>query len=143
MKASPLVQQIIKTPQLLHQHAALMEKLPPGKSIELVPQLVQAFHEHKLWPKDAACIIAVCRPTDEQLLDLLKDDGERCQKLGLHILARLIGNEDFKQRPHHALAHEALRLLQTEAVRPKRKQLKPLKDWAEAHVTEIDRISPP
>jgi len=132
MNASQLVQQISENPQLLKQQAVLLKKLSPAETIALVPELVQAFKDHKLWPKDAADIIAACRPTDEQLLDLLNDDGEPCQKLGLHILALLIGNQDFVQGTHKALAYEALQLLQREVFRPKLKHLKSLKDWTKS-----------
>ncbi|WDI41402.1 hypothetical protein [Bremerella sp. P1] len=135
MNASQLVQQIIDSGQL-EKHVALIEELAPAEANALVPHLVQAFDEYKLWPKDAACIISVCRPTDEQLLDLLQQDCERSQKLGLHIVAMLIDNESFQQGSHKALAQEVFKLLRAESFRPKRKDLKELQTWAESNAVE-------
>lgn len=143
MNASELVQQVIEHPQLPRQHLALVEKLPPDEAMALVPKLVQAFHDYKLWPKDAAGIIAACRPTDAQLLVILSCDDERTQKLGMHVVANLIGNNDFAQRNHAKLAHKVVCLSQSESFRPKRKGMRELLKWAKKIIAEsepADRI---
>lgn len=138
MNASQLVQSVIDQPEFLSQSVLLIEKMTPQDANALVPHLVQAFHAYQLWPQDAACLIAACHPTDDQLLEILQDDRERCQKLGLHVLAQLMDTSQFQQQPHAPLAQVVLSLLQTEAFRPKRKHLRSLEAWAKASATSAD-----
>ncbi|PQO25019.1 hypothetical protein C5Y96_26300 [Blastopirellula marina] len=133
MNASQLVQSVIEAPQFLSQQVLLIEKLAIQDATALVSHLVQAFHAYQLWPQDAACLIAACRPTDEQLLQLLKDERERCQKLGLHILAQLIDAYHFQQQAHTDLAIVVLSLLRTEVFWPRRKYMRSLEAWAKSH----------
>lgn len=143
MDVNQFVEEVIGHPQLLSQHIALIENLPRDQANTLVPKLVQGFHDHKLWPKDAAGMIAACGPTDEQLLVLLSEQGESFQKLGLHVVALLIGNQDFAQDSHSALARCVIRLLQTEAFRPKKGDLRELWLWAEYNSYQVDQTNRP
>ncbi|MBA2113690.1 hypothetical protein [Bremerella alba] len=135
MNASQLVQQIIEDPMFL-------KTLSPDEGTALVPSFVQAFNEHKLWPQDAASVIAECSPTDEQLLGLLQSNCERSQKLGLHIISQLIETENDKLRVRTILAQEVLRLLQTDSFRPKRKGMRGLWGWAESSSIGMDIKKP-
>ncbi|MEW4561948.1 hypothetical protein AB1K70_05440 [Bremerella sp. JC770] len=127
MHTHPLVQQVIENPPLC-------EKLSRNDALALVPLLVEEFHQRRLWPKDAAALIAACLPTDEQLTRLLKSDSERVQSLGLHVLELLINSNKLEQGSSATLALEVLRLLQTQAMRPKHKHLGRLTTWAESQV---------
>lgn len=137
MNASELLQRVIENQKMFGQFVQLTKELPPDEAVQLVPQIVTAFNEHKLWPQDAASFIAACHPTDDQLLDLLQSGHERTQKLGLHIIAKLIENDQFERRSHTVLAQVILKVLTSEAFRQKRKNLKPLKDWAVANTAEL------
>lgn len=121
----------------------VIERLTPDESSALVHQFIQAFNENQLWPQDAACVIADCRPTDEQLLTLLQDNRVRCQKLGLHILAQLIGTINFDQQTHKTVAQAVLRLLRTEIFRPKLKDLAELKLWSESNTVGLNETNRP
>lgn len=141
MNADQLAAEIIQRAGRSHLNIVNLEKLSTEEAVVLVPSFVRAFKEHRLWPKDAAVIIAACRPTDHQLLEMLQDYREPCQKLGLHILALRIESEEFQSTRHLVLAKEVLWLLGSQAFRAKQKDLQRLKDWADSDLTEAEEPS--
>ncbi len=141
MNADQLAAEIIESTRRSRPDVTSLERLSTEEAGVLVPIFVAAFKERGLWPKDAAMVIAACRPTDDQLLELLRNDREPCQKLGLHVLALRMESKEFRSIRHPVLADEVLRLLQSDTFRPKQKDLRPLKAWAEFHLTQAETPS--
>jgi len=136
MNTGETVRQIIESCDSIEKRRVRLENLASEEAVALVPYFVRAYVEHKLWPLDAACLVADCHPTDEQLLSLLHEDDEHTQKLGLHVLARLIHAKSFQQRSHAPLAHQLNRVLQSVAFCPKHKYLNELRHWAATHLDD-------
>lgn len=97
----------------------------------VVPDFLESFCQHKLWPGDIAWQVAKCHPSDLQLLPLLRSEEEREQKLVLHIIGNLLAVEDEQYWPGDEVRSEASRLLQTPIFRPKRKHMLRLHQWVE------------
>ncbi len=100
------------------------------RSPDVIADLLLAFQEHKLWPKDVARKIAECHPSDEQLLPLLRSEDERAQKLGLHIVDYMMIARRERLGSGNELKQEVARLLETPAFRPKRKYMRQLDQWS-------------
>lgn len=115
----------------LHARRGAAAGLACFQSPVVVPDFLEAFWQHKLWPGDIDQKVAKCHPSDLQLLPLLRAEEERQQKLVLHIIDHLVASENAQHWPGEEVRSEVARLLQSPVFRPKRKYMLRLHQWIE------------